>query len=51
MTRTSACLLLLGALVLAAGIGMVYVPAGVIAAGLLTIAGGVLQLERKAPRE
>lgn len=53
MTRISACLLLLGATALAAGVGMIYVPAGVIVAGLLAIAGGVLSLERrdqKAPR-
>lgn len=53
MTRTSACLLLLGAIALAAGVGMIYVPAGVIAGGVLAIAGGVLSLERrdeKAPR-
>lgn len=46
MTRTAACLLFLGAATVAAGIGLIYVPAGVIAAGALGIAAGVLLLER-----
>lgn len=38
--RTAA--LLIGAAVLALGIGMIYTPAGVIAAGALLVAGAVL---------
>ena len=35
-------LLVLGAVAVSCGIGMIYLPAGVVAAGVLSIIGGVL---------
>lgn len=48
MTRTAGIFLALGSLHLVAGIAMIYPPAGVVAAGLILSALGVLNLERRS---
>jgi hypothetical protein len=48
MTRTAAVLLILGCLLLIAGIGLaIDLPAALITAGALTAFAGVLNLERR----
>lgn len=51
MTRTAAILLLLGAVLFVAGVGLAFgVPAAVMTAGVFALVGGVLNLERREPR-
>lgn len=38
-------LMIIGAAAVAAGIGLIYVPAGIIAAGVLTIISGILLIK------
>lgn len=45
MTKLSAALLLLGALLVVAGVAMWNIPAALVLAGVLTIAAGVLSLD------
>lgn len=48
MTRLAAILLILGALLFIAGIGLaIDVPAALMTAGLIALVGGVLNLERR----
>lgn len=55
MTRTAAILLILGCLLVVAGIGLAFdVPAALISAGVFAVVAGVMNLERpdrKEPRQ